>query len=126
MSSRKGKRLPRRRWVLLLFLQGVVAVYAAASAAAKFASGHAFGSSGFFLYYGAELVLLGAYALLWQQAVKRMSLTTAYANRSVAVFWGLLISAAVFGEQITLRNLLGVGVIFAGVLLVNTDQEVQA
>lgn len=111
------------RWLTVLFLQAVVAVYAAASVAAKFASGHAFLSQGFFVCYGAELLLLGFYALLWQQVVKHLSLTTAYANRSVAVFWGLLFSAVVFGERITVQNLLGVAVIFVGVLLVNTEKE---
>lgn len=116
-------RRPAGRAAAVLSLQGVVAIYAAASASAKAASAYPAFSGGFLLFYALELLLLGIYALLWQQAVKRLPLSAAYANRSVAVFWGLLLSAAVFKERVTWQNLLGVGIIFAGVLLVNTEKE---
>ena len=33
-----------------------------------------------------ELFVLGIYAILWQQIIKKFDLTVAYANRGVAIF----------------------------------------
>lgn len=112
-----------RQGIYILCLQLVIVLYTAASAAAKLASGYRFLSARFVVLYAVELALLAVYALMWQQAIKKFTLTTAYANRSISVFWALLFSVLVFGETVTLKNIIGIIVIFAGVYLVNTDKE---
>ena len=69
----------------LLFL-----VYAASSVCGKWAAGEAFLSLRFLLFYGGMLLLLAVYALGWQQAIKRLPLTVAYASKAVTVIWGLI------------------------------------
>ena len=69
---------------------------------------------------------LVVYAVGWQQVIKHLPLTTAYANKAVTVVWGILLGlAAVWGEPSRLRpvhrrgRLLSCGI----VLFVRADNE---
>lgn len=73
-----------------------------------------------------EFVLLGVYALLWQQMIKRFELSVAYANRSMAVVWSMVWAVVFFHDTITLRNVIGVLLVVAGTVIINTDKEEQA
>jgi multidrug transporter EmrE-like cation transporter len=107
--------------IQILVLQLAVIVYTFETVAAKFASGYPFLSWGFILCYGVQIGVLGIYAIIWQQVIKRVDLSIAYANRAFAIFWSMLWAVLFFKETVTLRNLIGVGIIFAGVMVVNTD-----
>jgi hypothetical protein len=63
------------------------------------------------------LVLLGVYAIGWQQVIKRMPLSSAYANRAVTVIWGLFWGVVLFGESITPGKIIGALLIVAGIAL---------
>lgn len=65
---------------------------------------------------------LGTYALLWQQAIKRFKPSVGYSNKSVSLIWTLLFSAWIFGERITLYNVIGTVLILVGVVLVAQDE----
>ena len=105
----------------ILLLQAVVLVYTTSGIFAKLASEQPFLSFGFIFLYGAEIAVLGIYAVLWQQMIKRVDLSFAYANRAVTIAWSMLWAAVIFGEAITPQNLIGVGVVLIGTMLVNTD-----
>ena len=105
----------------LLGLQGAVIVYSFADITAKLVSRHAFLSWGWLLWLGAELLVLGVYALLWQQIIKRVDISVAYSNRAAAIVWTTLWAALFFGERISPQNLVGLAVIFAGIWMVNRD-----
>ncbi len=109
-------------WPLLLALQGAVCLYTVSDVAAKLASRYAFLSAGFVLCYGAEIAILGVYAVIWQQIIKRVDISVAYANRSLAIFWSMLWAVSLFRETITLWNAAGVLLIFLGTYLVNHDE----
>ena len=81
---------------LILALQLVVMLYTLSSVAAKMASGQAFLSLPFIVYYGVEILILGFYAIAWQQIIKRCDLSVAYANRSMAILWSLVWSPLVW------------------------------
>ena len=117
-ENKKTSRLP---WVLLLVLHAAVCLYTVSGIAAKLASGYPFLSWGFILCYGGEVLVLGLYAVVWQQIIKRMDISVAYANRSVAIFWSMLWAFLLFDEQITVQNLIGAGLIFIGTWVVNKD-----
>lgn len=78
---------------------------------------------GFVLWYGAVLGIMAVYAVVWQQILKRLPLTVAYANKPVSLIWGMLWGALLFQEKITWNMLLGAGIIFAGIYLVVTADE---
>ena len=105
----------------LLALQGAVILYSFADVAAKLASAHPFLSGGYVLWIGAEALARGAYALCWPQLIQRVDIAVAYANRAAAVVWTTLWAALLFRETITLRNMVGIGILFAGIWMVNRD-----
>lgn len=107
---------------LLLIMQAVVCLYTVSGIAAKLASNYEFLSMGFVLCYGLEIAILGIYAIVWQQIIKRVDISIAYANRSMAIFWSMLWAFVLFREQITFQNLLGVGLIFIGTWVVNSSE----
>lgn len=41
----------------------------------------------FVALYGLSLLLMGVYAIGWQQVIKRIPLMVAYANKAVVVLW---------------------------------------
>ena len=105
----------------LLILQVAVCLYTVSGIAAKLASNYEFLSLGFILCYGMEIAVLGVYAIVWQQIIKRVDISIAYANRSTAIFWSMLWASILFQEQITWQNLVGVGLFFIGTWVVNSS-----
>lgn len=103
------------KWLALLHI--LLLVYSLGSVCSKLAAQQQFGSLHFVLLYGGLLLTLGIYAIGWQQVIKHLPLTTAYANKAVTVVWGMVYGALMFQEKITLRQLLGSAIIIAGVLL---------
>ncbi len=75
------------------------------------------------LYIFAFLMLLncGIYALAWQQVIKKFELSVAYANKSVYLIWGQIWAVAIFGEHLTFMNILGLVLVFAGVVVVSYE-----
>lgn len=106
---------------LLLLLQGAVVIYSLADICAKLASRHDFLAPGYVLWLGAEVLVLGIYALAWQQIIKKVDISVAYSNRAAAIVWTTLWAALLFRERITLPNVLGIGILFAGIWMVNRD-----
>ena len=108
----------------LLWLHLLLMVYSTSGIFSKLASTEAFLSKPFCFYYGCIVILLGGYAIGWQQIIKRLPLTTAFANKAVTVVWGMVWGAVFFHESVTLGKLLGMLVVITGVLLyVAADKE---
>lgn len=106
----------------ILVLQAIIIIYTFSGVFGKLATrGHAFMSPEFILYIFLDVAVLGVYALLWQQALKRFDLHVAYANRAMATVWGLVWAYMIFGEAITVMNIVGTLMILAGTFLVNSD-----
>ena len=105
---------------MIAFLQLTVCVYTLSGIAAKLASGFDFLSVGFILCYGGELLALGIYAVLWQQIIRRIDLSLAYANRAIAIFWSMLWARLIFQEEISLPNIIGIVLIILGIWVVNS------
>ncbi len=106
---------------LLLYI--ALLLYSVNGIFAKLASKNQFLSAEFFCYYGLVLLILFIYAVLWQQVLKKMPLTTAFSNKSVTVVFGMLWGTLLFQEQITLKMIIGGIAIIFGVYLVVTDHE---
>lgn len=78
---------------------------------------------GFLFWYGGVLLIMGVYAVVWQQILKRLPLTVAYANKPVSLIWGMIWGSLIFREKITWNMVLGAAVIFAGIWMVVTADE---
>ena len=109
-----------------ILLHILLLVYSFSGVLSKLASGENFLSIKFCLYYGGIIFLLGIYAIFWQQIIKRLDLTMAYANRAVAVVWGILWGFLLFSESITIGKIVGALLIIAGIVLFcfsNSEKE---
>jgi len=61
--------------------------------------------------------VMGVYALLWQQIIAKMPISTAYMFKGTSLIFVLLFSVLLFGEAITLNNVIGAVIIIAGIVL---------
>ncbi len=116
----------RKKRVSLLqiaLLQLCVLLFSGASVLQKLAWNHPLPSWPFVLLLGGSLGILFLYALAWQQFLKRIPLSTAYANRAMAMLWSMLFGALLFSETIRWNMVAGVVVIAAGILIVVTADE---
>lgn len=107
----------------ILLLQLAVIIYTFSGVMAKLASANKDSVIKMLFFMGMEVVILGVYAIFWQQLIKRFDLTVAYANRAIAILWSMLWAALFFQEKITKKNLLGVLIVLAGIMIMNTQKE---
>ena len=110
-------------WKLLALLQLSVLLFSTSSVLMKLAAQRPMLSIPWFGLYGGALIIIGLYAVAWQQFLKRIPLTTAYANRAVTMLWSMVFGALVFRETISWNMLAGAAVILFGVYLVVTGDE---
>ncbi len=114
--------LKKDKKILNIFLlQSIVVIYTINSIIAKFATSAEVFSLKFFLFYGAEVMVLGIYAICWQQMIKRFDLSVAYANRSMAILWTALWSLIIFKEALNLKQVIGILLVVAGTIVVNLN-----
>ena len=126
MIQPDAQKTPEKRRAslgMILGLQVIVALYTLSGVMGKFAAAHEFMSWPFILLYGWEVAILGIYALLWQQIIKRMDLSIAYANRAVALLWSMLWAVLFFNEGVSIQNIAGVLIVVAGTIIVNSENE---
>ncbi len=62
-------------------------------------------------------MLLGIYAIGWQQILKRLPLTVAYTNKAVTLVWSMVFGVLLFHEQIRPKQVIGCALAIAGVIL---------
>lgn len=115
------KRYDRR---LIILLNIMLMIYSLSGVCSKLASGETFLSGRFCLFYGCIILLLGFYAIGWQQIIKRMPLTLAYSNRAVTIVWGMIWGFVFFGEKITIGKAIGAMFVIFGVIMYSAaDKE---
>ena len=106
-----------------ILLHLVFVIVALGEVAKKFASPEPLLSWRWVLFFGLHIASMGVYALLWQQVLKRVPLTTAFCNKAMTIVWGMIFGLLFFQEQIAWNNILGAVIVIAGVILVVTDGE---
>ena len=89
----------------------------------KLASKQSFLSLEFILCYGSLLFIMFVYAIGWQQIIKRLPLTMAYANRAVTIVWGIIWGLLFFNEKLNVGKIIGAVIVIAGVLLYVTESD---
>lgn len=95
----------------------ILLLYSISAACSKKAAGVPLFSTKFFILYGSCILLLGLYALGWQQILKKLPLTTAFANKAITVVWGIVWGSLLFHETINIRHIIGAALVVLGVVL---------
>ena len=98
-------------------LIGINLVYACTAIFTKMASRQEMLSWPYLMWIAGAVGVMGVYALLWQQVIARMPLSTAYMFKGTSLIFVLLISALLFGEAISLNNVIGAVIIIGGIVL---------
>lgn len=98
-------------------LIGINLLYACVTLFTKYASQQEFMSLAYCLSLAGAIAVMGAYAIGWQQILKRIELSTAYMFKGTSLIFIMLLAWMLFGEQITLNNIIGACVIITGIAL---------
>ena len=77
----------------------------------------------FIFWFGLVFVIMFGYAIIWQQILKRMPLTVAYANKPVTLIWGIIWGKLIFDEKITCSLNLGACFNIEGIYLVTSGDK---
>lgn len=101
----------------LFILHLMLMIYSMSGICSKLASKQAFLSLKFCVYYVIIIILLGFYAIGWQQIIKKLPLTTAFANKSITVVWGIIWGLLFFHEAVTWGKIFGAALVVIGVIV---------
>jgi drug/metabolite transporter (DMT)-like permease len=61
--------------------------------------------------------IMGLYAILWQQVLKRIELSMAYMFKGTSLMFVMILAYILFGERITWNNIVGSIIIIVGIVL---------
>lgn len=107
----------------LLLLHAILLVYSCSGIFSKTAAYAPFLSFKWIFCYGVMIVILGIYAVGWQQVIKSMPLNTAYINKSVTMIWAAVWGVLFFNEKINITFIVGGVLVMIGVLLIVTEKN---
>ena len=102
---------------VIIILLLVNLLFSTVSIAMKYTSGQELLSIKYFIGLGVVILMLGTYAIVWQQILKRVNITLAYIFKGTGVIYVLLYSVFLFGESITIWNIIGTAIIVTGIVL---------
>lgn len=106
-----------RKWMIYIVLIGVNMLYACVSLFTKYASQQNFMSWNYMVGLIGAVVVMGLYAVLWQQVLKRVELSMAYMFKGTSLVFVMLLAYLFLGEQITWNNIIGAIIIISGIVL---------
>jgi drug/metabolite transporter (DMT)-like permease len=101
----------------ILALMGVNIIYACTGICTKMASRHEMFSWLYLFWMVGAVGVIGVYAILWQQIITRIPISTAYMFKGTGMIFGLLFAHLLFSEQITVYNIIGAAIIILGIAL---------
>ena len=119
-TGRKTSILP------VILLHVLFCVYSFSTVLSKLAALEETMSIRFFVFYGGVLFLLGVYAIVWQQLIKKLPLVFAYANKAITIVWGIIWGALLFSERITSGKIIGAAVVIAGIIIFSLGEKESA
>ena len=97
------------------------AVFSLSGVLTKFAASENGLTVKFILFYLASIFILGIYAIVWQQLIKHLPLSTAYFNKASVVVWGFVWGVIFFHESVTAGRLIGIALTVSGIVLLNLE-----
>lgn len=101
----------------IVALIGINLLYACVGICTKMAALQPMMSWQYMLWFCGAVMIIGVYALLWQQILRRIELSTAYMFKGTTLIFTMLFAALLFGETITIPNILGSIIIITGITI---------
>lgn len=115
--------MDKNKFKTILLLHLLLMLYSTSGIFSKLAAVQPFLSIRFCMYYGVIIVLLGVYAIAWQQIIKRLPLTVAFANKAITIVWSVIWGSFFFHEHITVGKIIGGILVIVGVIVFVTDEK---
>lgn len=106
----------KKYWYIFLLI-AINFLYACVSIFTKYASQQEFLSWNYMLGVIGAIGVMGLYAVLWQQMLRRIELSMAYMFKGTSLVFVMLLAYILFGEQITWNNIVGAIIIIVGIVL---------
>ena len=103
----------------IFVLLGVNLLYACTGICTKMASLQETFSWPYLLWFGGAVGIIGTYAILWQQVLRHIELSTAYLFKGTTLIFTMLFAALLFGETITIPNIIGSIIIITGITILS-------
>lgn len=100
-----------------ILLNIILLVYSFSSVFSKLASLENFMSTKFIIFYALVIFCLGVYAIGWQQVIKCIPLTSAFANKAITIIWGIILGFIIFNENITFFKVVGALLVIIGLII---------
>ena len=98
-------------------------IYSLSGIFSKLASKHDFLSLPYILCFVGVIFILGFYAILWQQVLKKLPLSIAMSNKPFVLVFGTLWAVLLFGEIIGVKFFIGIAIIIAGLFVMGAENE---
>jgi len=109
----------KNRFVLLFI---AIFIFSLAGVMSKMAAESGLGIK-LIVFMGLQIMILSIYALLWQQILKKFALITAMSCRGLVIILSLVWAAVIFGETVTVLNIIGSLVIVLGIYVVSSEDR---
>jgi drug/metabolite transporter (DMT)-like permease len=100
-----------------IVLIGINLLYACVTIFTKLAAQQEFMSISYCLGLCGAIGVMGAYAICWQQVLKHIDISSAYMFKGTSLIIVMLLAYAIFGEVITIMNIIGSIMILLGIAL---------
>lgn len=113
----------KKKVITIICLHILLLMYSVGGICSKMAAGFPFFSFPFIRCYVILIAILGIYAIGWQQIIKRLPLTLAYANKAVTSIWACVWSVLVFHEHISVGKIIGIFIIIIGIVSYALSEE---
>ena len=93
-------------------------IYSLSSIFSKLAAQQDFLSLRYILCFCGIVLVLGVYAILWQQVLKHVPLSVAMSNKPVALILSLFWAFILFDEVFNLKTIAGATIILIGIIII--------
>lgn len=114
MSS-KITRQPLVHKAMIMLL--AFTLYVISGVFSKMASQHPFLSLPYVGCFCCVVISLGLYAIFWQKILSSMPLNKAFLSKSITIVMVLVVSAYLFGEIVSIKNIIGTSFIIFGLVV---------
>ena len=98
-------------------------IYSLTSIFSKMASKEVFLSRMFCVYYAIVIFILGIYAIIWQQALKKVPLSIAMLFKPLALVLSILWAVILFSETMNFKLVIGITIIIIGIIVAGAEYE---
>ena len=105
----------------LLF--GGVFIYSLSGFFLKFASLQPILSLPYFLFCFLSVIMLASYAIIWQQVLKHIELSSAMMFKPLVLVLSVLYACILFNESVSLINVMGIVLIMGGMSYIGISND---